>query len=481
MRNALKLIRRFVLALFLLLFLLMLLNLFLLGTYAGRYIKDGSDWQVARVVAEGLWEAQDGSFSLSESAAALLEEQNAWAILVEDQSGAVSWHSANLPEEIPLSYTLSEIVWGSRGYIEDYPTATAAHGEDLVVVGHPKTAYWKLLWNSFDYELIAHVPELVVVFLLANIAVIFVIYMAVTTGVLRSVKPIVRGIEALPGGEDVYVRERGLLSDLAAAINRASERLKAQERALKQRDMARANWIRGVSHDIRTPLSMVMGYAGQLEEAPGLGEEERGRARRIRIQSIRMKNLIRDLNLASRLEYNMQPLSKETLNLTAVIRQTAADFMNLDSDGKYPLTWTQQEELTVWPMEGDKNLLHRAFDNILTNIQVHNPEGCGVFIELRRENDGLAVCIEDDGVGVSEEQLNRLIGTPHYMMSDGKGGELRHGLGLQIVRQIAAVHEAGVFFAHGREGRGFCVRLVFPAGEGRRQGIDGEREKIEIY
>lgn len=462
MRSVLKLIKRFVMTLLLSLFFLLVLNVVLLAAYGSRYIKDGSDWQAAQTVAEGLWETEEGEFVLSGEAEALLEERGAWAVLIGNGTGAVRWHSENLPEEIPLSYTVAELAWGVRGYIKDYPTSSASHGEDLVIVGHPKTAYWKLLYNSFDYDLIAHMPELLVLLLTVNLVFVFIVYMAVTSGILRSVKPIVRGIEALPEGEDVYVREKGLLSDLAAAINRASERLRAQDRALKRRDMARAGWIRGVSHDIRTPLSMVMGYAGQLEEAPGLDEEERGLAGRIRIQSIRMKNLINDLNLASKLEYNMQPLCREPLNLTAIVRQAAVDFMNLDRDEKYPLAW-EEEGAVSGQITGDKSLLRRAFDNILINVQVHNPEGCSIRIGLRREADKLEIRIEDDGAGVTEEQLEGLARTPRYVWSDGSGGELRHGLGLQLVRRIAKVHGGSAAFSHGRGGRGFCVCLIFPA------------------
>lgn len=75
--------------------------------------------------------------------------------------------------------------------------------------------------------------------------------------------------------------------------------------------MARANWIAGVSHDIRTPLSMVMGYAGQLASSSCLETEDRKKAIMIMKQSERMKNLINDLNLASKLEYNMQPIKKK--------------------------------------------------------------------------------------------------------------------------------------------------------------------------
>lgn len=87
---------------------------------------------------------------------------------------------------------------------------------------------------------------------------------------------------------------------------------------MQKKETARANWISGVSHDIRTPLSMVMGYAGQIEENEALPEADRKKARIIRQQSIKMKNLINDLNLASKLEYNMQPINPVPVNLVAV-------------------------------------------------------------------------------------------------------------------------------------------------------------------
>ena len=82
------------------------------------------------------------------------------------------------------------------------------------------------------------------------------------------------------------VRESGLFSEIARAVNRTSEKLKLQETALRRQEQARANWIAGVSHDIRTPLSMIMGYAGQLEESPLVPESMRGKVSVIREQKM---------------------------------------------------------------------------------------------------------------------------------------------------------------------------------------------------
>ena len=84
---------------------------------------------------------------------------------------------------------------------------------------------------------------------------------------------------------------------------------------------------------------MVMGYAGQLENSPSLSETERKKATVIVKQSERMKNLINDLNLASKLEYNMQPIMKKEENAVAVVRQVVVEFMNMDIDDRFPIKW----------------------------------------------------------------------------------------------------------------------------------------------
>lgn len=114
---------------------------------------------------------------------------------------------------------------------------------------------------------------------------IVLIYYWVTSKLTKSIAPIVQGIQGLVTKNNVYVKEKGPLSELAMNINQTSQTLQSQERVLKKRETARANWIAGVSHDIRTPLSMVMGYAGQLESNPSLSLDEQHKVNIILRQS----------------------------------------------------------------------------------------------------------------------------------------------------------------------------------------------------
>ncbi len=465
-KSILKLVSRFVMIIVCSLLVLFVLNICLFIGVSFQGMASGGGWQVTEELTAELQENGDGTYFVSERGKQILAERDAWAVLVQDGTGDVVWYSENLPAEIPLHYTAAQISADTLGYIEDYPTTTAARENDLLIMGHPKETYWKSMWNTYDLSLIKNLPRNAVMIFLVNLLVVFLIYAFSTSGIVRYIRPLIRGIEALPE-ERVYVREKGLFTDLAHSVNEASEKLKIQEQELKKKERARANWISGVSHDIRTPLSMVMGYAAQMEDDAELPDEARKRAQMIRLQSVKMKNLVNDLNLASKLEYQMQPLHMERISLAAVVRQTVAEFANLDFEEKYPICFEAKEGSGRGMIRGDKDLLCRAIGNILTNSQVHNPDGCGIMVETDAGDGAFVIRLEDDGIGIGEEELQKLQSTPHYMMSDGGVEEPRHGLGLLIVRQIVAAHGGTVLLDHGRqeEKGGFAVEMHFPIKE----------------
>lgn len=459
MKEIAKLVRRCIGILAFSTFLILILNILILAVISTTQASPGP-WTMAKETARALRQEGDG-YVLSEEMAEKLGSENAWAIYIDDHTMEVRWHTEELPETVPLSYTASQIADLTRGYIDGYPAYTEGGENGLVVLGYPRDRYWKHMWPSWDYNLIKNAPYIILAVAGINLAVIFVIYMAANTRLLRSVNPIGEGIDALSAGELVEIRERGLLGGLAVKLNETSRILQSQRSELRKRETARANWISGVSHDIRTPLSMVMGYAGQLEESSALSEEDRKKAEIIRRQSVRMKNLINDLNLASRLEYNMQPISTGPVSLCAIARQGAADFMNSDPEGKYEVELELSGVGSDCRINGDKELLLRALRNLLENCRSHNPQGCNIHIEVQSGGEECRLMVEDDGVGISEEKLEQLRSTPHYMMDDnGATGEPRHGLGLLIVQQITAAHGGRVSFARGEKG-GFRAEVVF--------------------
>ena len=277
MTSIAKLTRRFVGILILSMFLLFVVNVVILIAVASTQTPGIGPWTTAGETEAALQKTETG-YILSDEMTQTLKDENAWAVYIDNDTMQVLWHTEDLPSEIPMQYTIADISSLTRGYLADYPAFTAGSESGLVVVGFPKDRYWKHMSPSWDYDFIKNSPYIALSVIGINVAVIFLIYVAANTKLLRSVRPIADGIQALPTKAPAYVKEKGLLSDLAKDINRTADILQTQRRDLRKKEAARADWISGVSHDIRTPLSMVMGYAGQLEENPQLSDDDRRKA-----------------------------------------------------------------------------------------------------------------------------------------------------------------------------------------------------------
>lgn len=460
MKSIPKLIGRFIRILLLSIFLLLVLNFFVLLFISINQSLSRTPYATAEETADALYKTDNG-YALDNAALALLQNENIWAILINENTKTVVWHTDNLPDAIPVTYSLSDISSLTSGYIEGYPTYTGDAKDGLLVLGYPKDSYWKHLWPSWDYQFISHLPQTFLVVLLCNVLLIFVIYIWTTGKLTRSINPIVQGIRDMAARKQVQLKEKGVLSELALNINQTSQILQSQEIEIEERETARANWIAGVSHDIRTPLSMVMGYAGQLENNLYISSEERKKAMVILRQSEKMRNLINDLNLASKLEYNMQPLNLKNINAVALVREVVVDLINNDIENNYPIEWKTDHGLTSCIIQADEDLMKRATNNLIQNCINHNESGCTIYVSVRAAQKKCTITVEDDGTGVSDEQIEKLNNTPHYMISDNATSEQRHGLGLLIVKQIVKSHN-GRMIIEKSQYDGFAVTLEFP-------------------
>ena len=460
MKSIPKLIRRFVGILTLSIILFVILNVAFFAIVFVRNTSTFSPWDMADNAAAALQLTDDG-YSISDDVMVELKEENAWAILINNDTRQVVWQTDNLPNNVPMQYTLSDIAELTRGYVDGYPTFTGKAENGLLVLGYPKDRFWKHTRASWDYNFIANLPKNTIIILVINTVLIFLIYVAANSKLLRSIRPITNGIQDLSSGSPVCIKENGVLFELAEKINKTSEILQKQAEQLRKKETARANWIAGVSHDVRTPLSMIMGYAGQLENSKNLSEVERKKAAVIVKQSNRMKDLINDLNLASKLEYDMQPLTMKQENAISIIRQVIVDFMNMNIDDKFPIEWKTADILSACYINADKDLLKRAISNLIQNSINHNENGCVIYASVDDDNNACKICIEDSGIGASDEQIDRLNNTPHYMICDTNTTEQRHGLGLLIVKQIIKGHNGEIIIDHSEYG-GFKVVLTIP-------------------
>ncbi len=369
-----------------------------------------------------------------------LRQNHIWAIYL-NPDGQAFW-SLDLPDEVPQSYTLQEVALFSRGYIADYPVFVRTTEDGLLVLGYPKDRYMKLTSNYYSIRSIQTVPFFLVGMLCMDLLILFAAYSFSKRRIIRNTEPIVAAIETLSNGKRVSLHLHGELSEIADSVNKASLLLSKQNEA-------RANWISGVSHDIRTPLSMILGYAQKIAEDRSASASIKEQADIMRKQSVKIKELVQDLNLVSQLEYEMHPLHKEAVRLSKLIRAYAAELLNTGLPETYTLEIEIASGAEASVLECDARLISRAMNNLVQNSIRHNPQGCEIRILLEDAGNALWLTIADNGVGLSPEKLQELKEKPHYMESMDDRLDLRHGLGLLLVRQIVEAHHGRLTIENG--------------------------------
>lgn len=408
------------------------------------------DYSVSQI-SDGLIKSDSG-YMLSKSTQETIEKRFQWAMLLDDD-GSVIW-SENLPNDVPLTFTLSDVASFTHWYLNDYPVYVWRHPDGLFVLGSAKGSMWKsgieLPQKVMDNTLV-WIPSV----LILNGVAAMLLSLLFGLRLFRSLKPLAKGIEDMAEKQPIELSTRGLLGELAAGINKTSAQLTKQEVALNKRDNARTTWIAGVSHDIRTPLSIVMGYASQLENDPELTQFKQEQAGIIRRQSERIKTLVSDLNLASKLEYDMQPLRNDVILLAALLRSVAADFLNSGLDNRYSIDVTISERAQSTLVTSDEELMRRAVSNLIANSIQHNLDGCAIKVTLEKSLGNCTLVVSDNGTGFTQEMLENL-NNPKFSV------ELQnHGLGLTIVRQIIKAHAGTTEFRNLLEG-GCTVVLCLP-------------------
>ena len=433
------------------LLILVLINVILFGATFYHTVSEDYGEASPRTMLE-MASAAATTEGLTDDAVQKLRQYNIWAMYLTP-NGKCFW-TLDVPEEVPRNYNIQDVALFSKGYLEDYPVFVWNTDEGLLVLGYPKDSYMKITSNYYSIEAIQKIPFYVMGMLGMDALCLFLAYYFSKRRIIQNTEPIVEAIETLADGKPASLHIDGELSEIASSVNKASL-------IISRQNEARANWISGVSHDIRTPLSMIMGYAGRIAADKTASGEIREQAEIVRNQSVKIKELVQDLNLVSQLEYEMQPLHKEKIRLSKLLRSYVAELLNSGISDAYTVEIELAPEAENAVLECDARLISRAINNLVQNSIKHNPQGCKIRLSLEATGETLLLTVADNGVGLTPEKLQELEEKPHYMKSTDDRLDLRHGLGLLLVRQIVEAHE-GTLSMESEPGKGYRATIILP-------------------
>ncbi|GGS72486.1 hypothetical protein GCM10010156_34190 [Planobispora rosea] len=268
---------------------------------------------------------------------------------------------------------------------------------------------------------------------------------------------------AIPRREDDRLFIDGISTNVTERHQLAEERerllVREQEqvRRLRELDRMKDELVAMVSHELRSPIGAIRGYAEMLLDEPGLPDEHRMFVDVIDRKSAHLQRLVDDLLDLARFDAGHINLDSRQLSLAELTCQAADDHrpaaeakgLTLDTD-----------LVTGVTLQADPVRLRQVLDNLLSNAIRYTPPGGTVFLAVRHDDGGAVVTVADTGIGIPAEQYPQLFDRFFRASTALQSGIKGTGLGLAITRAIVEAH-GGTITATPREGGGtvFTVRL----------------------
>jgi len=369
-------------------------------------------------------------------------------------SGAVLQRFGEAPSArgLPRAPSAARGVDGPDGPAYEAVAVRDARGQTVVAV------------TSISSEITA-LRHLLIVNVWVGFVVLAVLALAATLLLKRSLRPLNRiaaTADAIAAGRLAErvpeASPRSELGRVSTAVNRMLEEIESAFAARDATEQRLRQFLADASHELRSPLTSIRGYAELFRRGADRRPEDLAQAMRaIEAEAERMQRLVEDLLLLARLDH-ARPLEHADVALDLVVEEAVAAARVADRDRSYGFE-LQERPLVV---HGERTRLRQVLDNLLANVARHTPPGTTAYVTLRKDGGEIVLTVEDDGPGVDAVDRDRVFDRffrPHDGRERDRGGA---GLGLSIVRALVGAHGGKLSLRDARpHGAVFEVRLPF--------------------
>jgi len=270
-----------------------------------------------------------------------------------------------------------------------------------------------------------------------------------------------RGIPRSQKSSGKWKRNYRIYGDVIHALERMAQRLQEADEARKENERLREEWLAGISHDMKTPLASIIGYAHLLNATQYTWSEQEIAefANMMKQKAEVMDELIQELNLTYRLQSGSLPLQLEIVDLRDWLREELRHLQPLPENATERIVCSMPEEEVLFSL--DPRYFRRMIDNVCANVFLHNPPETKLHVQVTRKEQELEVMFSDDGNGMDEQTLSNLFNR-YYRGTSTDESVRGSGLGMAIAKQLAELH-GGTVIARSKLGEGTSIIFTFPA------------------
>ena len=406
----LKKLKKF--ALFVLI-LLILMILCLIGVFYSSF-KFSKKYTDPNKVYEFLEENKYNDIYFTKENKTFLGEKDIWAIRI-DKNGNIT-ENFNKPKELKNKFDISDVVRFTRYYLNDYPVFTFVVKDGILVLAYPKNSLDKLPFNYYNYDLAKINFFIFIISILLFVLLVYIFYLHEVKSIFKKLNPLQEAINNVFDDDYKKLQEEGELKEISETINEAnSNYIKLKE--------SQSSWLRGISHDIRTPLTKLSWKLEGLKTRENSVEIEK-----MEDQIIKISKIIEDLNLTNSLE-NLSDKHFEYRDPISVIRKLIVNTLNENPSKDLIFENRINKEIKI---KMDDHLFYRMLENILNNSIKYGKGKTYIIYDLIDKK--LLISIKDEEGIIEDRVIKRL---EEENLSDVQ----THGMGLFVSKQICKLHK----------------------------------------
>ncbi|WP_099974041.1 MULTISPECIES: sensor histidine kinase [Lactobacillaceae] len=233
------------------------------------------------------------------------------------------------------------------------------------------------------------------------------------------------------------------LQPVVENINELVSSLNENIREQKESENSKDELIANISHDLRTPLTSIIGYLGLIESGNIADQEQFFKYTHVAYKkSLEMQNLVSALFEFGNLQSKMSQLNESEFDMTQMLDQLSADFeLEANKRGIEIDVSTEPESII---MQGDTNKLGRVFNNLITNALKYGEGATHLWLSAKQLDDEIVVSISNNGTPIPDESLPQLFNR-FYRVEDSRSKETGgSGLGLAISKSLVKMHDGNI-------------------------------------
>lgn len=289
--------------------------------------------------------------------------------------------------------------------------------------------------NLYQIYIRNNKSEILTVCILVLMLVAFYLALGRFTHWLEDIRAATRRLVEEQDDPVVLPRE---LSPIQDDLNAIRVQLAARERSSKEAEQRKGDLVAFLAHDLKTPLTSVVGYLTLLHDDPGLDPEQRAKFTGIALdKALRLEELLGEFFDISKMDLDSGAGEKVPIQLSMLLEQLADEFYPLFADKNLTCAPNIQPHLVV---RGDPDKLARVFDNVLRNAVSYSIPGGTVDVLAKAVGSRAEITIQDEGLEIPEGELANIFEKFYRLdaaRSTRTGGA---GLGLAIAKEIVELH-----------------------------------------